>query len=158
LITTGFKNVVLMSDDGGGQKPLSEIATKLNAKYSSQGIRVVWAGDVYRKAGQDFNKWLTEKGLPVGSHASIKDTSQLLYLEGDQRWVRKELLPTAIGVRGFAVNPNGANDPNAKPVRNGISGDARLSSPEIGKVIADLKVDSAVAQIRSLLGPGGGQK
>lgn len=158
LIVTGFKKIVLMSDDGGGQKPLSEVAAKLDAKYASQGVRVVYVGDVYRKAGQEFNKWLTGKGLPVGSHASIKDTSQLLYLEGDRHWIRREQLPTAVGVRGFAVIPEGAKDPNAKPVRNGISGDARRSSPEIGKVIADMKVDFAVAQIRSLLGPGDGQK
>lgn len=157
LIATGFKNVVLLSDDGGGQKPLADLATKLDAKYSSKGVHVVHAGDFYRKAGQDFNKWLTEKGLPVGSHASIKDTSQLLYLEGNRHWIRKDQLPTAIGVRGFAVGPDGKADP-AKPVRNGISGDARRSSPEIGKVIADLKVDNAVAQIRSLLGPNNAQK
>src|ERR1700692_596672 len=41
LIKTGFKSVVLMGDHGGGQKELGEIATKLDQKYSSQGIRVV---------------------------------------------------------------------------------------------------------------------
>jgi creatinine amidohydrolase/Fe(II)-dependent formamide hydrolase-like protein len=42
-------------------------------------------------------------------------------------------------------------DPTVKRVNNGISGDARRSSPEIGKRVSDMKVDYAVAQIRRLL-------
>src|ERR1019366_6609966 len=97
LIANGFKNVVLMGDHGGGQKELSEVATKLDAKYAPQGIRVVYCSDVYQKVGVDFNKWLVEHNLPVGAHASIKDTSEMLYLGGDKGWVRKELIATAVG-------------------------------------------------------------
>ena len=149
LIVNGFRNVVLMGDHGGGQQELSEVAKKLDAKYASQGVHVVYCDDVYAKAGTDFNQWLVKNGYPVGSHASIKDTSELLYIEGDQAWIRKELLPTAVGnVR----KPGEPRDPNAKRVNNGISGDARRSTPEIGKVISDLKVEYAVNQIRQLLG------
>ena len=38
---------------------------------------------------------------------------------------------------------------------NGISGDARRSTPEIGKRVTDLKVNLASAQIRQWLGPAG---
>lgn len=151
LIVNGFRNVVLMGDHGGGQQELSEVAKKLDAKYSSQGIHVVYCDDVYAKAGTDFNQWLVKNGYPVGSHASIKDTSELLYIEGDQNWIRKELLPTAVG--NPPRKPGEPRDPNAKRVNNGISGDARRSTPEIGKVISDLKVEYAVAQIRQLLSP-----
>jgi len=136
LIANGFRNVVLMGDHGGGQKELSEVAAKLDAKYSPQGIRVVYCDDVYVKVGKDFNQWLVAHGYPVGAHASIKDTSEMLYLGGDKGWVRKEMIATAVG------------DAEHK---NGISGDARRSSPEIGKVVTDMKVDYAVAQIRRLL-------
>lgn len=149
LIKNGFKNIVLLGDSGGGQRELAEVAKKLDAKYAGQGIRVVHAEDVYRKAGTDFNKWLVENNLPVGSHAGIKDTSELLYLEGNENWVRKELLPTAVGE---PRQPGQPRDPNVpRPVGNGISGDARRSSAEIGKRVADLKVEYAVAQIRQLL-------
>src|SRR4051794_19208545 len=86
MIVNGFKNVVLMGDHGGGQKELGEVAKKLDEKYSPQGVHVVYCSDVYTKAGAEFNKWLVSKGLPVGQHASIKDTSELLYLGGDQGW------------------------------------------------------------------------
>src|SRR6185503_16287076 len=42
LIKSGFKNVVLMGDHGGGQKELKEVAEKLDRKYASQAIRVVY--------------------------------------------------------------------------------------------------------------------
>ena len=148
LITNGFRNVVLMGDHGGGQQELGEVARKLSAKHASRGIRVVYCDDVYRKAGTDFNKWLMENGLPVGQHASIPDTSELLYLQGSNRWIRKELLATAVA--GTLI-PGSGKDPKAKPVRNGISGDARRSTPALGKRVSDMKVEYAVTQIRRLL-------
>src|SRR6516164_8717229 len=60
LILTGFKNVVLMGDHGGGQKELGEVAKKLDAKYAPEHIRVVFCDEVYAKAQGDFDKWLEE--------------------------------------------------------------------------------------------------
>lgn len=148
LIKNGFKSVVLLGDHGGGQKELAEVARKLDEKYASQGIRVVYSDEVYQKANTDFDKWLTENGYPTSSHAGIEDTSEMLYLGGDDGWVRKELVPTALGdVR----KPGEPRDPNAKRVNNGISGDARRSTAELGKRFIDLKVDYAVKQIQQLL-------
>jgi creatinine amidohydrolase len=151
LIKSGFKNVVLMGDHGGGQKELGEVARKLDAKYASQGIRVVFADEMYEKAQGDYEKWLAENKYPSGGHASVMDTSEMLYLGGDKGWVRKELIPTALGdpVRRRGETP----DPNAKKVNNGITGDARPSTAELGKRIFDMKVDYAVRQIKQLL-PG----
>jgi creatinine amidohydrolase len=149
LITTGFKNVVLMGDHGGGQKELGQVAKKLSEKYAGKGIRVVYCDEVYAKANGDFDKWLTEHGYPLSSHAGIPDTSEMLYLGGDKGWVRKEEIPKALG------DPMGARgaarDPNAKRVSNGITGDARRSTAELGKRAFDMKVDYAVRQIRELL-------
>src|ERR1044071_7413755 len=97
LIKTGFKNVVLMGDHGGGQKELGEVAKKLDDKYGPQGIHVVFCDEVYARAMADFDKYLVEKGFPQSSHAGIPDTSEMLYLGGDKGWVRKELVATAIG-------------------------------------------------------------
>jgi len=141
LIKTGFKNVVLMGDHGGGQKELGAVAHKLDEKYKSQGIRVVFCDEVYRKRQDDFDKWLESNGYPQSSHAGIPDTSEMLFLGGDQGWVRKELIPAALG------DP----DPNAKRINNGITGDARRSSAELGRRVFQMKVDYAVNQIRQLL-------
>jgi len=149
LIKSGFKNVVLMGDHGGGQKELGEVATKLDAKYAGQGIRVVYCDEVYSKANGDFDKWLAENKYPLSSHAGIPDTSEMLYLGGDKDWVRKDLVKTAVGdpVR----KPGEPRDPNAQRINNGISGDGRPSTAALGKRIFDLKVDYGVAQIQKLL-------
>jgi len=152
LITNGFRSVVLMGDHGGGQKELAAVARKLN-KHAGEGVRIVYCNDVYAKAGEDFNKWLASNHLPIGEHASIKDTSELLYLEGDRPWIRKEQIATTIGdpvdAPGERLNGRG------KSVGNGIAGDARQSSPTIGKRIVDMKIEYAVAQIRKLLASDG---
>lgn len=150
MIKSGFKNIVLMGDHGGGQKELGEVAKKLDEKYSSQGIRVVFCDEVYEKANADFDKWLAANNYPSSSHAGIPDTSEMLYLGGDKGWVRKDLVPTALG---DPVRKRGEpRDPNEKRVNNGITGDARRSTPELGKRMFDMKVDYAVNQIHQLLG------
>ena len=149
MIKNGFKNIVLMGDHGGGQKELGEVAKKLDEKYAPQGIRVVFCDEVYRKAQDDFDAWLAANGYPVSSHAGIPDTSEMLYLGGDKGWVRKELIATAVG--DPMRKPGEPRDPNAKRVNNGITGDARKSTAELGKRAFDMKVDYAVNQIHHLL-------
>jgi creatinine amidohydrolase len=149
MIKNGFKNIVLMGDHGGGQNELGDVAKKLDEKYSSQGIRVVFCDEVYKKANADFDKYLEANHLPISSHAGIPDTSEMLYLGGDKGWVRKELIATALG--DPPRKPGEARDPNAKRINNGIQGDARPSTVELGKRIFDMKVEEGVDQIRRLL-------
>jgi creatinine amidohydrolase len=159
LIKTGFKNVVLMGDHGGGQAQLGEVAKKLDEKYSPQGIHVVFCDEVYAKANGDFDKWLEANGYPFSSHAGIPDTSEMMYLGADKGWIRKDLIATAVGDPagrggGRGGRGRGQADPNAPPrINNGIQGDARKSTAELGKKIFDMKVDYAVTQIHQLLAP-----
>jgi len=147
-IKTGFKNVILMQDHGGGTNIYGEVAKKLDAKYASQGVHVYFCDEVYGKAQGDFDKWLAANGYPVSSHAGIPDTSEMLYL-GGELWTRTALIPTAVG----DTTPRGATrDANAPRVNNGISGDARRSTAELGKKAYEQKVDYAVRQIRGFLG------
>jgi creatinine amidohydrolase len=156
-IATGFKNVIIMGDHGGGQPATyTEVATKLEAKYAPQGKHVYFCDEVYAKAQGDFDKWLQEKGYPVSSHAGIPDTSTMLYLGGDKGWVRKELIATAEGdpmpPPGARGRGRGQADPNAPPRKNnGITGDARKSTAALGKMAFDIKVDYAVKQIQGFL-------
>jgi creatinine amidohydrolase len=168
-MTTGFKNVILMGDHGGGQPTThAEVAKKMDAKYAPEGKHVYFCDEVYAKAQGDFDKWLEEHGYPRSSHAGIPDTSEMLYLGGDKGWVRKDLIATA---EGDPVPPPGARgqgrgrgqaDPNATSLpasarasatrkNNGITGDARRSTAALGKRQFDLKVEYAVKQIQGFL-------
>ena len=157
-IATGFKNVVIMGDHGGGQPDAyASVAKKLDEKYAPKGVHVYFCDEVYKKAQGDFDEWLVANGYPRSSHAGIPDTSTMLYLGGDKGWVRKELIPTA---EGDPVPPPGARgegrgrgtDPNAPPRKNnGITGDARRSTAALGKKAFDIKIDYAVKQIQGFL-------
>jgi creatinine amidohydrolase len=156
-MTTGFKNVILMGDHGGGQPAAyAEVAKKMDAKYAPEGKHVYFCDEVYAKAQGDFDKWLQEHGYPVSSHAGIPDTSTMLYLGGDKGWVRKNLIATAEGdpppPPGSRGRRGEAPDPNAAPRKNnGITGDARKSTAALGKMQFDIKVDYAVKQIQGFL-------
>src|SRR5262249_12330377 len=165
-MTTGFKNVVIMGDHGGGQPATyAEVAKTMDAKYAPQGKHVYFCDEVYAKAQNDFDDWLVKNGSPRSSHAGIPDTSTMLYLGGDKGWVRKELVPTAEGdpapppgARGQGRPSTGSGraggqDPNAPPRKNnGITGDARRSTAELGKMAFDIKIDYAVKQIQGFIG------
>jgi creatinine amidohydrolase len=155
-MTTGFKNVVIMGDHGGGQPATyAEVAKKMEAKYAPEGRHVFFCDEVYAKAQGDFDDWLVKNGYPRSSHAGIPDTSTMLYLGGDKGWVRKELIPTAEGDPVPEPGQRGRgrqNDPNAAPRKNnGISGDARRSTAALGKMAFDIKIDYAVKQIQGFL-------
>lgn len=151
-IVSGFKNVVLMGDSGGGQGPdgvYAQVAKKLDAKHGPNGVHVYYAGNVYTQANAEFTKQITAEGFPASSHGGIPDTSLMLLLEKDVELVRKDLLATALG---DPVRPQGTKpDPNEKRLNNGITGDGRKSSKELGKRLYDMKLDAAVKQIQSLV-------
>jgi creatinine amidohydrolase/Fe(II)-dependent formamide hydrolase-like protein len=150
LIRNGFKNVVLMGDHGGGQKQLAEAAAELDAKYSGQGIRVVYCEDAYKKSNDDFDAWLASKGYSPGGHASINDTSEMMYLEpAPDAWVRRDKLAEAVGASSHhaMMAPSDPAHPS-----NGVNGDGRRSSAELGKYGYDVHVSEAVQQIKQLLG------
>ncbi len=163
-IVTGFKNVILMGDHGGGQPNVyAEVAKKLDEKYAPQGIHVYYCNDVYTTANGDFDKFLEANHMPVSSHAGIPDTSEMLYLDSTNTWVRRDLVATAVGTpvtrgggrgRGQAGDSAGRGVQNAGAPRdpgNGISGDARPSTAALGRKIFDMKVDYAVRQIQGFL-------
>jgi creatinine amidohydrolase/Fe(II)-dependent formamide hydrolase-like protein len=142
----GFRNVILMGDHGGGQPEVyEEVANKLNARYGA--LRVFYCDQVYRPANDAFDQYLVQHGYPLGLHGYLFDTSEMLYLDKDNTWVRRDLVPSAVGdpvVDGKVLV--GPQSPY-----NGIQGDARRSTAELGKRAFDMKVDYAVRQIRSLL-------
>jgi creatinine amidohydrolase/Fe(II)-dependent formamide hydrolase-like protein len=132
MVVNGFKNIILMGDHGGGQKQFAQLAARLDAKYGPNGVHVYFCGAVYEKADADFDEWLKQHHLPVSTHAGIPDTSELMYL-GGEAYVRKSKLAAGDG-------------------KNGIVGDARPSTPELGKRVFDMKVEYGVADIQRHIG------
>ena len=138
---------MFIEDHGGGQQQLAEVARAMDVKYSAQSIRVYYSDAVYLKARDDFNAILKRQNLPASNHAGIPDTSSLMYL-GGEKYVRKNMM-----VAGDPVLPAGQQrDPNTPLANNGIQGDPRPSTPELGKLAIELKVTDAVEQIRKLIG------
>ena len=131
-ISAGFKNVVLMGDHGGGQDALKQVAADLDQEWGAKDAHVYYIPDPYYKTQELVRDYLLEHGLVVGRHAGIHDTSEVMFLDEDQRWIRKDQL--ALGNES-----------------NGVDGDPRQASPELGKVFLDIKINSAIAQISSLV-------
>ena len=151
-IATGFRNVVLMGDHGGGQgnpNVYAAVAAKLTAKYAATGQRVIYADSVYGPAQDDFEKSLRERGYPPSGHGALFDTSYMIYTCGST-CVRMDILKDALG---DPVRVQGAPRDTTTPRKNnGITGDARRSSAELGKELFDLRVKYALSQIRRELG------
>jgi len=166
-IATGFRNVILMGDHGGGQPAAyARVAKALDDRYADlakaegrpQDVHVYYCDEVYAKAQADYEEMLESKGLPTSSHAGIQDTSEMMYLQGpSQAYTRLDLLPVAVTVPGSTGGRGRAGAAQAerdapRPVPSGVTGDGRQSSVELGKMAFDNKVDYAVRQIRQLLG------
>jgi creatinine amidohydrolase len=109
-------------------------------------VHVVFCGDFYEKTQNEFQQWVIANHLPPSSHGGIPDTSLMMYLGADA-WVRKDKM-----VAGDPVLPPGTpRDPNTPRVNNGIVGDPRPSTPEIGKLYFEMKTKNAVAQIQAMI-------
>lgn len=130
--SAGFKCIVLMGDHGGGQAALGSVAKELSAQWRKEGlldgVRVIHAIDVYERSNQMAMALLKERKLPYGDHASIIDTSELMYVSPSS---------VRLGQRGAA---NAAT---------GSSGHAQLATAVLGKQFIGFKVRAAVEQIRA---------
>ena len=130
-ISAGFKNVFLMGDHGGGQDVLKKVAGELDARWASKGMRIRYVPDLYYKSQEQVRQHLAQRGMAAGEHAGNPDTSEILFIDKSKRWVRRDKLA-----------------PGDKS--NGVDGDPRQASAELGKIFIQYKVDSAVAQIRKM--------
>jgi creatinine amidohydrolase len=146
MVVNGFKNIVLIGDHGGGQKELEMLSARMDAKYGPKGTHVYYSGAPYFKVRQDFDAWLKANHLPLSTHAGIPDTSVLMYLGGD-KYIRKDKLAAGDPV----LEPGQKRDPATPRANNGVTGDPRPSTPEIGKRLFDMRVDYAVEEIQRLI-------
>lgn len=130
----GFRNIVFLGDHGGYRKSLTRVAQKLNREWDRDGQARVHALSEYYAASQDgFEAQLRAKGYSsaeIGTHAGLADTA--LALAVSPALVRQDQL--ASGTHG-----------------NGVSGDPRRATVELGQGGTRAIVDASVAAIREAI-------
>jgi len=130
----GFREIVLLGDHGGYQKSLERVAAKLNREWAARpGAKVIALVDYYRVTQIDFVEALKAKGFSVdeiGTHAGLADTALMLAI--DPAMVRADALATAA---------------KAGP-REGVHGDPRRATAELGQIGIALQVERSVQVIR----------
>lgn len=132
-IAAGFRHVALMGDHGGGQEALNRLARELDSEWAARGVRIHYIPDLYSRSNDLVTGYLSKRNLKPGNHAGISDTSELMAIDTGRRWIRRARLADG--------NPS-----------NGVDGDPRASSAEMGRRFLQFKVESAVSQIRALTG------
>jgi len=117
---------------------LGAAAKGLDSQWSPRGVRVFYVPDLYFKQKQQARAYEASHGLPTHDvHAGTDDTSQLMALDRQHRWIRTDKLAPSEG---------------ALTARTGVDGDPTKASPALGNIFLQYKIDDAVAQIRQLRG------
>jgi creatinine amidohydrolase len=129
-IGAGFKNVVLMGDHGGDQAALKKVAEALDSEWSSKRFHVYYIPDLYYKEKEQMREYLTKRNMAIDEHAGIDDTSELMFIDRENKWIRKDKLAPDDG-------------------KMGVEGDPTRASAELGKMFINWKIQDAVTQIRS---------
>jgi creatinine amidohydrolase/Fe(II)-dependent formamide hydrolase-like protein len=128
----GFADIVFIGDHGGYQKSLRKAADALNREWAKAPTRAYAIEEYYRVVETDFVQALKAKGFTpeeIGTHAGLADTS--LAMAVDPALVRADRL--------------------AKPSKgkaDGVYGDPRRSTAELGKLGADLVIERSVAAVK----------
>lgn len=138
----GFREVVLLGDHGGYQKSLDKVAGRLNREWAkdpaASRCRVHALAEYYRAAQAGHAELLAAKGFAaaeIGSHAGLADTALTLAIAPSL--VRMDKLQQAA---------------EAGP-REGVYGDPRRASAELGQLGVDRIVAASVAAIRERTRP-----
>ena len=130
----GFRDVVFLGDHGGYQKSEERVAAKLNREWAAdKTCRVHALLDYYRVTQSAYVKALKARGYSeaeIGTHAGLADTA--LALAVDNALVR----PGALGAKPSASE--------------GVYGDPRRATAELGQLGVQQIVESSVAAIRAL--------
>ncbi len=133
----GFTAICMIADNGESQRPQEAVATRLDAAWAPEGVRVLSIGAYYRAASAQ-DAWLRGQGVPeaaLGGHAGLADTAELMAAHpGGVELGRLE------GRRGALLE------------RAGASGDPSRATAEIGRVILPIRINAAVEEIRTRLG------
>jgi creatinine amidohydrolase/Fe(II)-dependent formamide hydrolase-like protein len=129
----GFRDIVLIGDHGGYRKSLKAVADRLDREWAPTPVRVHAIDEYYVASETLFAQTLKRQGYgdkEIGSHAGLADTS--LALAVDPRLVRTDRL----------------RSPDPLGLSEGVYGDPRRATAELGQPGVDLIVKTTVDAIR----------
>jgi creatinine amidohydrolase/Fe(II)-dependent formamide hydrolase-like protein len=129
----GFRDVVFLGDHGSYQKDLQAVADRLNREWAATSVRAHAIPEYYRVTETVYVEALRSRGYSgeeIGTHAALADTSLTLALAPGM--VRSEQLQS------------GAKLGRA----DGVYGDPRRSTAELGQLGVDAIVAQTVTAIR----------
>jgi creatinine amidohydrolase/Fe(II)-dependent formamide hydrolase-like protein len=115
----GFHDIVLIGDHGSDQAGQDAVAAKLNKEWAATQVRVHAIGAYYRGDPEGDAAEMMKRGIKkeeIGNHADVRDTSQMLAV--DPTMVHMERLQAGDG-------------------KNGVEGDPRHATAEIGRVLLE---------------------
>jgi creatinine amidohydrolase/Fe(II)-dependent formamide hydrolase-like protein len=128
----GFRDVVFIGDHGGYQKSLQRVAAHLNHEWAKDPACQVQALTEYYQVSQtSYVAELERRGhsaAEIGSHAGLGDTALALAVD-----------PTLVRADKLAAAKAG----------DGVAGDARRSTAELGQLGVQHIVDASVRAIRA---------
>jgi creatinine amidohydrolase len=124
----GFKLIIFLGDSGPNQAPQQSVAAELSRRWAADGVRVVNAGTYYAaNGGAEMLKSEGETEAAIGTHAAIRDTSELM-----------------------AVFPEGVHLDRAVADKEGVTGDPTRATALRGVKLLDLKILAALDDIRAV--------
>ena len=129
----GFRDVLFLGDHGDYQANAKAVADRLNREWAATPVRVQAVAEYYRVTQTGYVQALKRRGYrdeEIGTHAGLADTSLMLAIE--PRQVRMDRLRSG-------AKPGSAD---------GVHGDPRRSSAELGQLGVDIVVTQTVAAIR----------
>ncbi len=140
LRRAGFRTVVLLGDHGGYQRSLERVAAKLDREWGAHpgGARAFALLDYYRVTDTEFVDALKARGYGVdeiGTHAGLADTALTLAVD-----------PTL-------VRPGAYAEAAREGPREGVHGDPRRATAELGRIGVDRIIDRSVQRLRDLARP-----
>lgn len=136
LRRAGFRDIVFIGDHSSYQKNEIAVAARLNREWRSQGARAHAIEEYYRATQTAYVRALEQRGYSddeIGSHAGLADTSLTLALAPDI--VRSDRL--------------GSSD-RLTPAQ-GVHGDPRRATAELGRLGVDIVVAQTVQAIRKAI-------
>ena len=134
----GLCQVVLLGDHGGYRASLDRVAAKLNRVWAATPCRVHALPEYYRAASGDYAAALKAQGYgaaEIGTHAGLADTA--LMLATAPRMVRSDAL-----ARKDADGRKEGRD------NDGVAGDPRRATADLGRPGVEHIVNASVAAIR----------
>jgi creatinine amidohydrolase len=129
----GFRDVVFLGDHGGYQADLKTVAARLNHEWAATSVRAHELPEYYGATQNEYVQALKKRGYiddEIGTHSGLADTSLTLALNPQL-------------VRAAELRSSAKLSPE-----QGVHGDPRRASAELGQLGVDAVVNKTVEAIK----------